>query len=63
MSDPLKITPHDPRWTLPSKLYDNPLVWMLEVDGFMVDIRKAPLKLQEEAFRRGLIPFVLADKI
>jgi hypothetical protein len=46
------------RWTLPSKLYDNPFVWMLEVNGFMVDIRKAPLELQEEAFRLGLIPFV-----
>jgi hypothetical protein len=28
------------------------------VDGFMVDIRNAPLELQEEAFRLGLIPFV-----
>ena len=58
-----KITPLDPRWTLPSKLYDNPLVWMVLVDGFMVDIRKARLELQKEAFRLGLIPFVPADKI
>jgi hypothetical protein len=28
------------------------------VDGFMVDIRNAPLELQEEVFRLGLIPFV-----
>lgn len=62
IQDTLKITPLDPRWTLPSKLYDNPLVWMVLVDGFMVDIRKAPLELQEEAFRLGLIPFVPADK-
>lgn len=48
----------DPRWTLPSKLADNPLVWMLQVNGFAVDIRTAPLELQEEAFQRGLIPFV-----
>jgi len=48
----------DPNWTLPSKLADNPLVWMLEINGFAVDIRNAPLELQEEAFRRGLIPFV-----
>ena len=52
----------DPRWTLPSKLGDNPLVWMLEVNGFAVDIRSAPLELQEEAFRRGLIPFVPGKK-
>ena len=48
----------DPRWTLPSRLADNPLVWMLTVDGFAVDIRTAPLELQEQAFQRGLIPFV-----
>ena len=48
----------DPRWTLPSRLEDNPLVWMLAVNGFAVDIRTAPLELQEQAFRKGLIPFV-----
>jgi hypothetical protein len=52
------ISQLDPRWTLPSKREDNPLIWLLEVNGFAVDIRKAPLELQEEAFRRGLIPFV-----
>ena len=52
----------DPRWTLPSKRGDNPLVWMFEVNGFAVDIRSAPLELQEEAFRRGLIPFVPGKK-
>lgn len=49
------ISYFDPRWTLSSKLADNPLVWMLEVNGFAVDIRNAPLELQEEAFRRGLL--------
>jgi hypothetical protein len=52
----------DPRWTLPSKLEGNPLVWMLSVNGFAVDIRTAPLKLQEEAFQQGLIPFVPGKK-
>jgi hypothetical protein len=47
-----------PRWTLPSKLADNPLLWMLEVDGFVIDIRAAPLEIQEQAFKQGLIPFV-----
>jgi len=52
----------DPRWTLPSKLEDNPLVWMLNANGFAVDIRSAPLELQEEAFRKGLIPYVPGRK-
>ncbi len=47
----------DPRWTLPSKLNDNPLVWMLNVNGFAVDIRTASIELQEQAFQKGLIPY------
>ena len=56
------ISYFDPRWSLPSKLEDNPLVWMLNVNGFAVDIRNASLELQEEAFRRGLIPYVPGKK-
>lgn len=26
----------DPSWSLPSKLEDNPLIWMLNVNGFAV---------------------------
>jgi hypothetical protein len=52
----------DPNWCLPSKLGDNPLIWMLEVDGFVVDARSAPLEFQREAYRLGLIPFVPGDK-
>lgn len=54
----LDITPLHPDWCLPSKLEDNPLVWMLSVNGFIMDIRTAPLGAQEEALRQGLIPFI-----
>lgn len=54
----LRVAQLDPRWCLPSKLADNPLVWMVEVNGFVVDIRTMPRALQEEAHRLGLIPFV-----
>lgn len=56
--DALDCTPLDPSWTLPSRLADNPLVWMIEVNGLIVDVRYAPRDLQEEAFRRGLIPYL-----
>lgn len=52
------ITYFDPRWTLPSKLSSNPVAWMIQVNGFMVDARRMPMEIQEEAFRLGLIPFV-----
>jgi hypothetical protein len=54
----LRIVQLDPRWCLPSKLADNPLVWMIEVNGIVVDVRMMPRELQEEAHRLGLIPFV-----
>jgi len=58
----LKIHPLDPNWTLPSRLEDNPLVWMLEVNGLMLDVRHAPREVQEIAFNKGLIPYIPADR-
>ena len=52
----LDMGPLSPEWTLPSRLADNPMVWMLEVDGLMIDIRHAPVELQRLAFEQGLIP-------
>ena len=54
----LRIVQLDPRWCLPSKLADNPLVWMIEVNGLVVDVRVMQRDLQQEAHRLGLIPFV-----
>jgi hypothetical protein len=47
---------------LPSRLEDNPMVWTLEVNGFMVDVRHAPREVQEIAFKKGLIPYIPADR-
>jgi hypothetical protein len=58
----LDLSRLDPAWTRPSKLIDNPLAWMLLVDGIPVDARHAPREFQEEAFRQGLIPFVPARR-
>ncbi|MBM4422794.1 MAG: hypothetical protein FJ030_05310 [Chloroflexi bacterium] len=51
----------DPRWTLPSLVDSNPLVWILNVNGMIVDIRYMPRGAQEEAYRQGLIPYIPAD--
>lgn len=48
----------DPRWCLPSRLADNPLAWLIEVNGMIVDARWLPREIQEEAYRRGMIPFL-----
>ncbi len=52
----------DPNWSLPRRLDDNPLVWMLQVNGFMMDVRHAPREVQEIAFNKGLIPYIPADR-
>ena len=38
----LDLIPFYPDWCLPSKMDDNPMVWMLEVNGILIDIRMAP---------------------
>ncbi len=58
----LRMYQFDPNWTLPSHLENNPLVWMVEVNGFSVDIRMAPREVQEIAFNKGLIPYIPADR-
>src|SRR6266403_6408516 len=58
----LKIHPFSFRWGLPSKFDSNPLIWMLTVNGMMVDIRQLPIDLQEAAYRKGLIPYVPGAK-
>jgi hypothetical protein len=56
--DKLEIMQMDPEWCLSSLIGDNPLVWMLEVDGFVIDARSAPIEFQQEAYRLGLIPYI-----
>jgi len=59
--DELDLIQLDPEWCLPSLIKDNPLVWMLSVNGFVMDIRMAPREMQEQAYQQGLIPYIPAD--
>ncbi|MEI6046764.1 MAG: DUF6398 domain-containing protein [Chloroflexota bacterium] len=56
--DLLNIGVYDPNWTLPSRMDRNPLAWMITINGLVVDARYAPREIQEEALRRGLIPYI-----
>lgn len=60
--DVLRMGPLSSEWILPSRLADNPLVWMLQVNEMMIDIRQAPVELQRLAYEKGLIPFVPAER-
>jgi len=59
----LDVMPFDPDYTLPSMMEENPLIWMVEVNGFIMDIRTAPLELQMEAYEQGLIPYLPCESL
>lgn len=58
----LRMGPLSPEWTLPSRLADNPMVWMLQVNGLLMDIRDAPVEAQRVAYEKGLIPWIPAER-
>ena len=54
--DALGIVAMDPRYCRRELLADNPLAWMIEINGLLMDARTLPPEVQAEARRRGLIP-------
>ena len=61
--DLLEIHQMDHNWILPSKLKDNPMIWMLSINGLIMDIRDLPIEVQEQAFEQGLIPYIPKESI
>jgi len=62
ISDALHTHRMDPTWMLQSFVDRNPLVWMAEVNGLLVDLREMPREVQEIAFAKGMIPYIPADR-
>ncbi|MCD4820455.1 MAG: DUF6398 domain-containing protein [Candidatus Cloacimonetes bacterium] len=60
--DALKTYQFDVKWGLPSKLGNNPFVWQIIFNGYVVDVRSLSREIQEIAYRKGLIPYIPADK-
>lgn len=56
--DLLRMSQFDATWCLPSKLDDNPVAWMIMVNGYVVDARSLPRDIQEVAYEKGLIPYI-----
>ena len=54
----LKISSMDPAWSLRSQMDKNPMAWMIQFNGFLVDARILKREFQEEALRMGLIPYI-----
>jgi hypothetical protein len=62
ISDTLHTSRMDPTWMLQSLVDQNPLVWMAEVSGLLVDLRDMPREVQVIAYAKGMIPYVPADQ-
>src|SRR5271157_6163933 len=58
----LRIRQFDHHWTLPSRMHDSPMIWVVEVNGFLTDMRTCPRVVQEIALEKGLIPHIPADR-
>lgn len=58
------LIPMDPRLTLPSRLDDNMLVWLIELENGMIDdARRYPRSVQERLVAAGMIPHVHRDAV
>ncbi len=60
--DMLNIRWFDWQWMLPSLIVDNPVVWMISVNGLIVDVRHMPREVQEIALEKGLIPYIPGEE-
>jgi len=58
----LNLSYFNTEFSLQNIIDSNPMVWFVGVNGFIVDIRTMPREIQAEAFRKGLIPYIPADK-
>ena len=54
----LKMYQSDYKWMIPSMIDNSPMAWIIMVNGFAVDIRTMPFEIQEQAFQKGLIPYI-----
>lgn len=56
------VNPLNTEWMVQELIESNPAVWLLKVDGYVVDIRDMPLAVQNLAFEKGLIPYVPGER-
>jgi hypothetical protein len=47
---------------LQSQVEKNPLTWMADINGLIVDLRYMPREVQEGAFAKGMIPHIPSDR-
>jgi hypothetical protein len=56
--DLLRIDPFSPEFQRADVVRENPALWMVQVDGLIMDVRELPPEIQAEAWQLGLIPYI-----
>jgi hypothetical protein len=54
--DALRLSPMDPEYSRKEMLRENPMAWMVTVNGLIMDTRSLPQEVQAELRARGVIP-------
>ncbi|MBV8913607.1 MAG: hypothetical protein JOZ05_11285 [Acetobacteraceae bacterium] len=62
ITNALQTNRMDPTWMRQGLIDRNPLVWMAEINGILVDLRDMPREVQVIAYEQGMIPYVPADE-
>ena len=62
IADALHTNRMDPAWMLRSIVDRNPLIWMAQVNGLLVDLRDMPREVQVIAHSTGMLPYIPADR-
>jgi len=57
-----KIDYFNSEWLLPEMKENNPMTWMVMVNGIIVDIRHMSLEIQQEAYDMGIIPYIPGER-
>jgi hypothetical protein len=60
--DLFEIRQFDFRWMLANRIETTSMAWMIEVNGLPMDARHLKREVQEEAFQKGLIPYIPGEK-
>ena len=58
-----KVSVFAATWTLPSRIDQNPLIWMAEVNSVLVDLRETLREVQVMAYEKGIFPYVPSDRV
>ena len=58
--DLLRIDYFSPEFQRADVIGQNLAVWIVQVDGLLMDVRQLPVEVQAEAWQLGLIPYLPA---